>query len=302
MYNVPNPQLGLQFSALVGVLQLATDAVDSGAYILTPRFSNDVVLKSASSVVTSIVDLQDPTSPGAPAQTCENPNGTTTVGKCATANLTAVVVTAVDGYVSKNLRGLWVQDPNVTDGQFAGIKVTYPKAGLPYMPAIGDVVDVKATSILYRGGMQLQAATITPNATFTASIAIAPVTVPATALDRKDPNTHTYEGVLVQVDNAVVDQACVEDTSLRDQGGWTLVGDVLVGTDWFYAYDGGLRDSSLMCLDAAGEPTGACSCAAHSRPADMRKAGDTFSQLIGIVDFAYGDYQLNPRGDSDLVK
>jgi predicted extracellular nuclease len=302
LYSFQTPALGLQFSALTGVLHLTATGPAASEYTLDPRFASDTVAKNAAAVVTTIRDLQDPSSPGAPAETCHNDSGTQTIGKCANADLHGVIVTGVEGYVSKNLRALWVQDPNSPDGRFAGIKVTYKKASLPYTPTLGDTVHVTGQSILYQGGMQLQFATVTQEAASQDMPVIAPTIVQATDIARRSPDTHTYEGVLVEVQNAIVDQACVEDSKLRDEGNWTLVGDVMMGTDWIYTYIGGFRPSSVQCLDSAGEPTGACDCMAHTRPADERKAGDRFSSITGIVDFAYGDYQLNPRSDSDLVK
>src|SRR5262249_50498499 len=147
---------------------------------------------------------------------------------------------------------------------------------LPLIPSIGDTVHVVGQAILFEGGMQIQNPTITEEDASANGdpVVIAPTIVEAGDVARRNPDTHTYEGVLVQIQNAVVDQACVDDTSLRDDGNWLLQGDVLMGTDWIYAYVGGFRPTSIACLDAAGEPTGACDCMAHTRPNDQRTTGD----------------------------
>jgi hypothetical protein len=282
------------------VLRLASM---SGAmeYALSPRFEADLVTKTEAAYVRNIRDLQDPDSPGAPQETCRNDSGSAKIGKCATALLRGVVVTAVGAYVSKNLRAIFVQDPSIPDGRFAAIKVVHKKDGLPYVPAVGDLVDIEGESISFRGGMQIQNPTITQDPSH-ASMPIDPIEVTAAAIARRDPNTHALEGTLVKVVNTSVDKACVEDTLMRDQGNWMLVGDVMVGTDFIYAYNGGFRDSTIQCVDAGGEPTGACTCAMHTRPVDMRTAGDHFQSVAGVIDFLFGDFQLNPRGDMDLIK
>lgn len=299
-YAVQRPSLGAPFSSLAGVLRLGTGPVNGGEYELSPRFVADVLFKSDASVARRIVDLQDPDSPGRPIETCRSDNGSRTMGKCAVADLRGVVVTAVGGYVSRNLRAIWVQDPAVPDGRFAGIKVVYNPGSIVYLPEVGHLVDVKGDSILYRGGMQIQSAKITRSGEDL--MLLPPTVVQPEQIASKSPETHVYEGVFVAVENARVDLPCLEDDKLRDQGGWKIAGDVQIGTDFFYAYNGRTRPASVMCLDALNEPTGACSCEAKTRPGDQRTLGDTFSRISGVVDYAFGAFELNPRGDGDLVK
>ncbi|MBI2378732.1 MAG: hypothetical protein HYV07_32355 [Deltaproteobacteria bacterium] len=302
LYKYVNPVVGEQFTSITGILQIGTSPFDSGEYQLTPRAAGDVIPKNQATVVTSIKDIQDASSPGHPAEMCSNSTGSETVGKCARARLTRVLVTASEGYVSTNLRSIYVQDPAVSDGRFAGIKVVYnPNQVTP--PEVGQLVDVEGEIILYRSGMQIQYPTVVRNGTDT-QVPTA-VTVDANAVARRtDPETQPYEAVLVKIENVSVETACITDDRDRDHGNWIVTGNVMIGTSWDYDYNGDIRPQEIECFDAEGEPTGLCGCTAATppRPNDQRHAGDTFSSITGVLDYAFGDFQLNPRGNDDLVR
>jgi predicted extracellular nuclease len=303
-YRYSQPLVQENFTSLTGILRLGTAPFDAGEYLLSPRFMGDVLAQNSAQVVTSISDIQNPSAPGHPLEGCVN-NGSGTDGKCARAELDQVVVTGAGGYVSRNLRSLWVQDPNATDPRYSGVKIVYNPNQTTYVPEIGHTVNVEGEIIEYYSGTQIQYPTITRQGTTTASIA---ATVVANVADvgRSNAEARQWEGVLVSVQNVAVTTSCIEDSRGRDHGNWVVTGDVLIGTAFQYDYNGDFRSSDINCLDANEEPTGLCGCntpsGGTSRPNDLRLNGDSFTSITGIVDYSYGDYQLMIRGDSDIVK
>lgn len=309
-YTYRNPVIGETFTSITGILRLGTRPWEAGLYILTPRVEGDVIAQNAAQVLRTIADIQDPNAPGAPLEMCRN-TGSETTGKCARADLTNMVVTAVNGYVSTNLRAMWIQDPADTDGRFAGVKVVYNPSSVSYIPEVGQHVDVQGEVIDYRGGIQVQYPDVARNGTQTSSIA---PTVVASLADvaRASATSHAYEGVLIRIENVQVQDKCLQDTRGRDHGNWTVHrmgedGTVMIGSGFGYDYNGDIRPSALQCFDGDGEPTGLCGCmnpntGGSARPGDRRTAADQFRSITGIIDYAFGDYQLQVRGDFDLDK
>jgi hypothetical protein len=301
LYPYPNARVDDQFTSLGGVLHLAVVGPMMGQSLLTPRFATDVVDKNATSVVSSIVDINDPNAAGHPLEGCQNLTGSQTVGKCATAHLTNVVVTAANGYVSSKLRAFWVQDDSVPDGKFAGIEVTYNPANASYIPNVGDRVNVDGQIIEYKRARQIQYPTVSQG--MGDSVNIDPVEVsPDDVGQTVAPETNPYQGTLVRVSGVKVTTECVEDTKGRDHGDFIVADEVYIGGTFSFSYHGGIRPSSIQCLTPDGEPTGLCGCASHSLPGDQRKLGDSFRSIAGIMTFAFNLYQMEPRGDGDLVQ
>ncbi|MCK6545155.1 hypothetical protein L6R52_04750 [Myxococcota bacterium] len=301
MYEYRNPVVSEVFTSITGVLRLGTTPYESNQYLLTPRFEQDVVPKNQASVVRSIKAIQDPTAPGHPSEGCANLTGGETVGKCAQAELTNVVVTAIGGYVSSRLRSMWVQDDSVADGRYAGVKIVYNKdtLDLDTLFDVGMRVDVEGEIIEYRSGTQIQYPKVTRNGSMVTTVN--PTLVTASEIARTTVAAASpWEGVLVKIENGTVTTRCLEDNLQRDHGNWIVDGQIYVGTAFQYRYAGGLR-SGIECLTPEGEPTGMCSCASMSRPNDQRTEGDVFTSITGIPDFAFNEYQLQPRGDADLV-
>ncbi len=280
------------------------DAGETGRDASDPRPEPDAGVRAEDSGVTpaivarTISAIQDPSDPGHPASGCTQV-GATTTGQCARAELRGVVVTAVEGYVTRDLRALWVQDPGDGDGRFAGIKVVY-RTGSPF-PAIGQVVDIDGEVVEFQGNTQVRFATLTPTG---GSGTIVPrVISPPSVISRSNPaSAGEYEGTLVRVLGVTVVEACIDDASLRDFGYWTVTGDVQMGTAFLYGYNGEPRPGTVMCLDGSGNPTGLCSCAARSRLDDLRQAGDTFQSITGVMDFVFDTHVLQPRDANDLVR
>ena len=289
LYQEPRVQVGEEFTRITGVLRVGTAPFDSGISMLTPRSGDDVVRKNPIVTVNSVVALQDPSDPGHP-EICKKTN--TTVGTCPAVELTNLTVTAVDSYVSANLRALWVQDMSVADGRFAGIKVTYATS-LATVPQVGNVINVSGQVADFYDSRQVEFVTFEIVNSQTSSVT--PIVVPSTALARASGTDNPYEGVLVRIDDVEVTTVCVEATNGRDFGNFLVTGDVFLGNAFNYAYNGDLV-SSAMCNDGVD-----CSCAGMTRPNDMRTLGDRFTSITGVMNFSFDDLRLEPRGDADLV-
>ena len=215
--------------------------------------------------------------------------------RCPKISLSGVVVTAVGGYVSTGLSAMWVQDPAVADGRFAGIKVVYgnDETGIP---EVGDLIDIEGEVIDWYDGLQVQFPRITAGG---GSMNMTPVIVnPADIPRTGDPKMNPYEGVLVQIQDVQVVERCIEDAMFRDHGNWVVTGDVLIGTAFMYDYNGMLRPAGTQC---DGQMNGNCSCSVMSRPNDMRAVDDDFASITGVIDYSFDELRLNPRGNDDLV-
>lgn len=299
-YEYPQPGPAEQFTSIAGVLSIGIAPFNAGEYILSPRSAGEVVSKTAAAVVRSIAGINDPASPDRPIEMCTSTGGNTVIGKCAQADLHHVLVTASGGYVSSNLRAIWVQDTADTDGKYAGVKVVYNKNTMGNVPRAGQFANIKGEVIIYQGGTQIQHPTLieqdgTDTSTPTATV-IQPGDVPPTGT-----MGHLYEGSLVKLTNVTVTHACVENDQPRDVGYWEVGGVAQMGSAFFYDYNG-RPPSNLTCFDANNEPTGACSCTAMSRTMDQRHDGDIFDEVVGVVNNSFGRFLIEPRRNADLLK
>jgi hypothetical protein len=275
-----------EFESITGILRVGTAPFDAGVFMLSPRTSADVVSKTPKGSVTSIRQLQDPAAAGRP-DICINDG--MLVGRCPDVELSGVVVTAKGGYVSANLRALWVQDPAATDGRFAGVKVVYGRDAMGYIPDVGHKVDVRGQAIIFRGGMQVQFPSFTRVGETTETVT--PIEVSPTDIVRTETETNAYEGVLVRIGGVTVTERCV-DSNNRDFGNWVVTGPVLIGTAFTYGYNG--RGASC--------PEGqTCNCAAMTRTDDQRREGDAFESITGVLNHGFDELRLEPRGPEDLV-
>lgn len=284
------------FARIAGIYRLGTRAFDLGRYLLTPRTEADIESSDPTPVITQIKQAQDPSHPGA-VPMCRNPDGSGTQGVCARAELEDVTVTATGAYVSSRLRAMFVQDPRVTDGRFAGLKVVY-FSDEENVPASGDRIDLVGQLVEYRRSLQLQYPSWKHRSS---GDALAPVLVPPSAIARTEaPELSPYEAVLVAIEDVEVVAACLEDDLERDWGEWLVTGDVRIGNSYPYSYNGRPRPSSIECVEN-GQPTGRCACSERIRPRDQRTEGERFRRIAGVVDFSFGELKLQPRSDSDLA-
>lgn len=272
--------VGQAFTKVAGILRVGTYTYDAGIYSLNPRNNADLAVTTVSS---GLVDLQDPASTSRPGICDQDGGPMARSGTCPAIELQNVVIT---GIASND--DLWVQDPSVTDGRFAGVKVYRPT--LVGTATIGAVVNVAGVPVLYYDLLELVDATVTVTST---GAVISPVTVtaadiPGTVTVTNGEIVNPYEGVLVRLENASVTSAC-EDSS-GDRGYWGVAGSVIIGNSMDYSYNGSAA--------SGGTPT----CGDGMRPGDMRTVGDTFTSITGIMDYSFSQFRLNPRGDADLVR
>lgn len=186
-----------------------------------------------------------------------------------TVSLQGVVVTAVTPTGS-----FFVSDS--VGGAYHGIYVFKPSPVTITVPAVGDVVTIDGTYKEYYDLSQLQVSTVQKTGTTTPP---APTVVPvATLLD--PAAAEAYEGCLVKVENVEVTVANVmEGTPATDRGAFRVnttpdanPADDLVVDDMF----------------------------AHDYVAS-RAVGDKFSSIVGVIDYSYDLFRLQPRNNLDIT-
>lgn len=270
-------QTGEVLTFVQGILRLGTTPFSAGASMLSPRSSEDWA--STRVALTSIAEINDPATPAGCSQTAQGRMGT-----CHAVELERVLVVAVGGFVSGDLRSLWLQDPNAS-GARSGVKVVYDSTELTTPPNVGEYVDVSAELIEYFGMRQVQFPRITRNGSDTGVAQIATVANPADlAID--STTAKDWQGSLVRIDNVTVTTAC---RTPRDFGAWIVTGNVLIGSAFEYDYNG------MLCEG------GNCTCDTNPRPNDQRMEGQLFQSITGLVDYNFNEYQIQPRGNADLV-
>lgn len=285
LYEPPSVTMGEAFTSITGILRLGTAPFDAGISLFTPRDAADVVRANPPQLTTSIKQLQDDSDPMHPTL-CVG-MGSTPVGVCPLIDFTDVVVTAVDSYVTASLRAMWIQDTTVADGRFAGVKVVY-SMNAANVPQVGQRIDITGQAIDFFDGRQVQFSDWTITNTDTASVAA--VVVAAADVARTSNAANAYEGVLVQIENVSVTNACVEASNGTDFGNFLVTDDVFLGNGFDYDYNG------MRCPDGTD-----CSCAGMSRPGDMRALMDGFASITGVMHYAFGDMRIEPRGNADFV-
>ena len=133
-------------------------------------------------------------------------------------------------------------------------------------PAIGDEVEVTGTVSEYFGFTEIGYATV-----FILSNNN-PVPEPVSVTTGDLASNEAYEGVLVKINNVTVVQELDEHSQWYVNDG---SGDCQIDDGFFY-------------LDDVDPPI-------------VIHTGDTFEEIIGIVDYAYGSYGLNPRTPDDII-
>ena len=210
---------------------------------------------------TTVYDLQDPAKKAI--------EGTQVV-------LKGVVVTAVverrqtDGTYAP--QQFFVQDPR--GGKYSGIYVYNGADGLPVVPApaVGDLVDLAGTYVEYYDRSQLEVLTLVNKGPGTLPV---PATVDPEAVATGGADAEAYEGVLVQVLDAVTTDARPLDAQGQDRGNFRIntqgrsEGGVLVGT--------------------------------LGRTGYVRVPGDRFLSIVGVLDYSYEESKLEPRGAQDVT-
>jgi len=299
-YEYRGTVVGEVFSSITGVLRVGTAPFDAGEYLITPRAEAEVVPQNPRVVINSIGNINNASAPGYVRDICTNDasSGFT----CPKIELRHVLVAAVDGYVSANLRAMWVLDTTDADGLYAGAKVVYNPMRTANIPEVGQFVDIDGELLAFFGTRQIQFPTITRNGTDT-QVPVAKVIDPA-RIGQMAASAIEHMSTLVKVENVTVTSRCLEGTNGDDFGGWLVTGSVQIGTAFAYDYHGRSRPMGTVCQDQMRMPTGACRCDGNMvvpRPGDMRRDGDMFLSITGIVDNTFNANQLVPRGNDDLV-
>lgn len=279
--------VGQSFPRVAGIAWVGTTSSDRGIHFLSPRSPADIT-GDGSGGITSISMLQDPSASGRPA-ICEQDGGTSArIGTCPAVQLDDVVVTAAGTVGSTGRVSFWVQDPRVTSGRFAGVRVFSAQLSGSTSLSIGDRVSVMGLAVLYYDGIQVADGTVTVTGSGTpiAATVVQPSDIPGTPTLSNGEVVSPYEGVLVRIDDVTVTERCVDSSG--DRGLWSVTGGVIIGSEFDYAYNGS--------YDGNG------TCTEMTRTGDSRRVGDTFRSITGVVDYTFGQLRLTPRDDNDLVR
>ncbi len=210
---------------------------------------------------TTVYDLQDPAKQPA--------SGTEVV-------LKGVVVTAVierrqaDGnYAAQQF---FVQDPK--GGKFSGIYVRNGADGDPVVttPAVGDVVDLAGTYAEYFERSQIEVLSLENKGPGTLP---APITVDPEAIATGSAEMEAYEGVLVEVVEVVTTDAKPLDPKGQDFG--------------------------YFRVNSQGKTEGGVIVGNLGRHGYVRVPADLFLSIVGVVDYAFEEAKLEPRGATDIT-
>jgi hypothetical protein len=126
-------------------------------------------------------------------------------------------------------------------------------------------------------------------------------------------DTEKYEGLLVELANVQTLDTCIDypysgdATQMTDFGYFRVAGasaaplhGVEIGTQYFALWDiwgGWWRSPS-----SGGPAYVDRNCAnMENKCDDSRRAGQSFSSIVGVIDYAYGVHRLEPRGTQDVA-
>lgn len=172
-----------------------------------------------------------------------------------------VVVTAASS------KGFWVQDP--TANAWAGIYVFRKAGNTQTIPAVGKRVTVEGVYVEYNdlSEIELATVTVTGDATVPAPLVLTPDQLTGTSAE-------TYEGMLVEVRGVANTEDPVVGTDGQDRGDFRVqttggTGGVIVGRSIGHDYNGAV--------------------------------GDRFDSIVGVVDYSFGAFRVQPRGNADIT-
>jgi len=176
-----------------------------------------------------------------------------------------VVVTASQG------NRLWVQE--VAGGPFSGIQVRLPSGTTA--PAVGSRIKVSGLYTEYFFNAQIDQAAV--EVVSTGVELPAPAVVETAAIRTGAATAEQWEGVLLRVENVQNVQDPVTGTDGQDRGdfrvapiaGGSVENGVIVGHAFDNDYDG--------------------------------EVGDRFQSIVGVLDFTFSEFVLQPRGNEDIT-
>ncbi len=288
LHMFSQPAQGARFARITGILRVGTAPFDAGIYGLFPRTALDLEAGGGGGdTLTSVVALQDPSTPGRPSICTQTGGLQTRMGTCPPVRFEGVRLTAVGAPGAGNRRNLYVQDPSAMDGRFAGVRVF--SANIEGGdPSVGSTGTLTGVAVLFNGGLQVADATFTVTGPGEAipPVVVTPQDIPGTVTLTGGEVTNPYEGVLVRVENVDVTERCIDSNG--DRGLFGVTGGVIIGVAFPYAYNGRSRMGVMH------------TCASMDREDDQRTVGDRFRAITGVMDYAFDTFRLTPRGDADL--
>ncbi|MCX7958517.1 MAG: MopE-related protein, partial [Deltaproteobacteria bacterium] len=255
------PSLGTRFSRLVGILHTTFNN-----YKLEPRDEKDIEVEITDGGVDVLPDIIEDTGVMVRQVTIYDIQNTASGNHPAENEpiiVKNVVVTAPTHSASANLNGIFVQEKN--GGEYSGILVVYPKnLGLgPF--TIGDEVTIEGSYKEYNDLSEIVATNIIKIGTTTIP---SPEVVNPNDIATGGAKAENYEGVLVKVENVEVINA--NPDAPNDYKEFTITGNLRVNDLYLYDYT------------------------------NKRRVGDKFNYIIGVLNYTYGNFKLEPRGNADL--
>ncbi|MCX7957647.1 MAG: hypothetical protein N3B13_01190 [Deltaproteobacteria bacterium] len=232
---------------------------------LQPRDDNDITIGAVSDGGTDISGDVDITT-GITIYDIQDVNSAKHPAENSPVKIENVVVTGGQFSASANLYGTFVQEKN--GGPYSGILVVYGKtSGLgPFVP--GDVLTIEGTYKEYYDMSEIVASSITKTGS---GVNIQPAVVNPANIATGGADAEKYEGVLVKVENVQVIDANPDASQGKDYKEFMVTGNLRVNDKYSYSYTAN------------------------------RKVGDKFDYIIGILDYDFSNFKLNPRSDNDLA-
>ncbi len=253
---------GDRLDSIIGILNYSFDQMR-----LQPRDDNDITIGSVSDGGVDVSGDIDITT-GITIYDIQDVNSSRHPAENSAVKVENVVVTGGQFVASakSNLYGIFVQEKN--GGPFSGIMVVYgATSGLgPFL--VGDVITIEGTYKEYYDMSEIVATNITK---IGSGYKIEPILVDPAKVATGGEDSEKYEGVLVKVENVEVISANPDESSEKDYKEFMVTGNLRVNDKYSYSYTAN------------------------------RKVGDKFDYIIGILDYDFSNFKLNPRSDDDLA-
>ncbi len=278
--------IGTRYSSLLQYRSKAGDAFTSMSGVLEYSFNEFRVQPTRCEDLVSPTRTCSATPPTPPVTNCpaegaavqiaqlQDASRPDAVGPGCKVKLSNIVVTSPvfqTGSAGKEKPAFFAQE--ASGGPWSGIFVYVFSGSVPAELAVGSSLTLEGATKDYYGKLEFMPTSITVNGPGTVP---APVLVKPSDVRTASASAKSYEGVLVKMEkDVVVVNAKVTNDKGTDLGQFTvalkddLANELTVGNQLAYAYD--------------------------------RKQGDVFTTLIGIMDYSYNQFRLEPRGSEDLV-
>lgn len=232
---------------------------------LQPRSDNDIAI-GALSDGGSDVSTDTEIKTGITIYDIQDISSTDHPAEDSTVRIENVVVTGEQFSASNNLYGMFVEEKG--GGAYSGILVVYAKtAGLGPFTA-GDVVTIEGTYKEYYDMSEILATSIIKTG---GEDPPRPVVVDPADVATGGSDAEKYEGVLIRVENVEVLSANPDAAKEKDYREFMITGNLRINDKYSYTYT------------------------------SQRKVGDRFDYIVGILDYDFGEFKLNPRSDDDLA-